>query len=109
MRRTVIESPYAGDIDRNLAYARRCVKHSLELGEAPLASHLLYTQMLDDSIPHERRLGIDAGHAWLGVCQKVIFYIDLGWPRGMLDALAKVVAEEIPYEMRSLEIEKGSD
>jgi hypothetical protein len=35
-------------------------------GEAPIASHLLYTQpgVLRDEIPEERRHGIDAGLAW---------------------------------------------
>ena len=69
MKRVIIESPYAGNIKRNLEYARACVKDSLLRGEAPIASHLLYTQegILNDSISEERRLGIDAGLAWMEV------------------------------------------
>lgn len=109
MRRTIIESPLQGDTNRNLVYARRCLRYSLDAGEAPIASHLLHTQVLDDNIPHERKLGIDAGLAWYPFCQKVIFCTDLGWSKGMLDAMARVVAEEIPYEIRRLETQKGSD
>jgi hypothetical protein len=50
MKRVILGSPYAGDIERNISYARKCIRHSLSLGEAPIASHLLYTQegILDD-------------------------------------------------------------
>ena len=46
----IIESPFAGDVDKNIEYARKCVRDSLNRGEAPSASHLLYTQpgILDD-------------------------------------------------------------
>ena len=51
----LLESPYAGDIEANLSYARACMRDCFERGEAPFASHLLYTQMgvLDDTIPAE--------------------------------------------------------
>lgn len=44
MRLVILESPYAGNIEKNVAYARACVRDSLSRGEAPIASHLLYTQ-----------------------------------------------------------------
>ena len=44
MRLVILESPYAGDVAANVKYARRCVRDSLSRGEAPIASHLLYTQ-----------------------------------------------------------------
>lgn len=85
MRLVVLESPYAGDIKRNLKYARACIRHSLSLGEAPIASHLLYTQpgILKDDVPEERKWGIAAGLAWLSVAHAHVFYIDLGWSNGM--------------------------
>ncbi len=42
MRRVVIESPYAGDVERNLRYLRLAMADCLERGEAPYASHALY-------------------------------------------------------------------
>ena len=53
MSKVILESPYAGDVERNIEYAKLCMKHSLTMGEAPLLSHLLYTQVLDDTIPIE--------------------------------------------------------
>lgn len=53
LRLVIVESPYAGDIEANVAYARRCLRDSLARGEAPIASHLLYTQegVLRDDVP----------------------------------------------------------
>ena len=66
MRRVVIESPYAGDTARNEAYARACMADCLMRGEAPFASHLLYTQdgVLDDGDEAQRKLGMEAGFRW---------------------------------------------
>ena len=50
MKLTIIESPYAGDIAKNIEYLIRCLKHSLTLDEAPFASHLFYPSFLDDSV-----------------------------------------------------------
>src|SRR5690606_24498929 len=44
----IIESPYSGDVERNTEYARSCLLDSLRRGEAPIASHLLHTQVLED-------------------------------------------------------------
>ena len=104
MKLVIIESPYAGDVETNVEYARRCVRHSLALGEAPIASHLLYTQpgILDDDIPEERIWGIDAGLAWRKVAEMTAVYADLGISRGMQygikaaeDAGIEVVYREI--------------
>lgn len=88
VRLVVIESPYAGDVEANVAYARRAVADSLARGEAPIASHLLYTQpgILDDLNPLERAQGISAGLAWSCKADFAAFYVDRGWSRGMVDA-----------------------
>ncbi len=44
MKLVILESPYAGHVDANVAYARMAMHDSLLRGEAPIASHLLYTQ-----------------------------------------------------------------
>lgn len=104
MRRVVIESPYAGNIERNVAYARAALLHSLSRGEAPLASHLLYTQdgVLDDLDPAQRKMGIEAGHTWIPVAEAVIFYIDLGMSRGMWAGYRAAQASGKEIEFRRL-------
>ena len=85
MKLVCIESPYAGDILANEAYARACMADSLRRGEAPIASHLLYTQpgILDDLISEERLLGIHAGFAWNQHAAATVVYTDRGISRGM--------------------------
>ncbi|MDB4306037.1 hypothetical protein N9980_00560 [bacterium] len=103
MIKTIIESPYAGDTEKNVAYARECMRDSLLRGEAPYASHLLYTQagILDDLIPSERDMGIQAGFAWKHTAGVVsVFYKDLGMSEGMQQAFDYCVEYNLPYSVR---------
>lgn len=100
----ILESPYAGNIESNIKYARECVRDALIRGEAPIASHLLYTQpgVLDDDDPIERQWGIDAGLAWKRVADASVVYTDRGISRGMEYGIAAANAVGIPIEYRSL-------
>lgn len=84
---TVIESPFsAPTIDglvRNVQYAMLAVRDSLDRGEAPYASHLFYTQMLDDNDETERLRGMDAGLAICHYADQTAVYLDRGISRGM--------------------------
>ena len=104
MRRVILESPYAGDTAANIDYARRCVRDALARGEAPIASHLLYTQpgILRDDVPQERQWGIDAGLAWRDVAEACVVYTDRGISKGMEYGIAATRAAGIPVEMRSI-------
>jgi hypothetical protein len=104
MRLVIIESPYAGDVEANVEYARACMRDSLDRGEAPIASHLLYTQpgILRDDYPDERRQGIEAGLAWRERADLAVFYIDRNWSGGMIEARKLYRDEGFPYEVRSL-------
>lgn len=108
MRRVIVESPYHAEtpegVDLNVAYARACVRDSVLHGEAPIASHLLFTQpgILDDRKPDERAKGIAAGLAWRAVADLTVFYTDLGWSRGMREAFSLCVAEGRPYALRAI-------
>jgi hypothetical protein len=105
MKLVIIESPYAGDIEANVEYARTCMRDSLNRGEAPIASHLLYTQpgILRDEVPDERQWGIDAGLAWRRVAELAVFYVDRNWSGGMLAARKIYRDEGFPYEARMLD------
>src|SRR4029077_11966350 len=104
MTPVIVETPYAGDVPLHLRYLRACMRDCLLRGEAPFASHHLYTApgVLRDEIPEERGQGILAGFAWRSVSSMTVFYIDLGWSRGM--KLGREAAEQIkhPYEERTL-------
>jgi hypothetical protein len=116
MKRVIIESPYAAPngmsasdafevLVENVRYARAALADSLKRGEAPLASHLLYTQpgVLDDSIPEERAKGIAAGYEHWAANVPVVFYVDRGFSNGMLAALERAVALAAKIEIRRIE------
>lgn len=93
-----------GDIARNIDYARQCVCDSLKRGEAPLASHLLYTQdgILNDNNPEERRRGIAAGHVWISLADALVVYNDYGISQGMEEAIDYARFRGITVEYRKI-------
>ncbi len=104
MKKVIIESPYAGNIESNIKYARKCVKDCLNRGEAPICSHLLYTQsgILDDDITEERSLGINAGLAWANVADLHVFYLDYGMSKGMYYAMDAALKNNVEIEFRRI-------
>lgn len=104
MRLVILESPFAGDVEANVAYARACVRDALNRGEAPLASHLLYTQegITNDDIPEQRTLGIEAGLAWLKHAAASVVYTDRGISPGMRIGIERAKALGVPVEYRQL-------
>ena len=70
-RLVYIASPYAGDVVANTQFAIRCCLYAIRQGCTPVAPHLLYPQMLDDSEPEQRAIALKLGHRLLSVCQEV--------------------------------------
>lgn len=102
MRLVIIESPFAGDEEEHIDYARDAMNHSFECGEYPFASHLLYTQIFDDSDPLQRKLGIKAGLAWGAKADATIVYKDLGITAGMKKGILRALKEKRPVEYRKI-------
>lgn len=104
MKRVVIESPYAGNVELNLRYLRACMRDCVTRGESPYASHGLLTQdgVLDDNNPDERALGIAAGFAWRDVADKTVVYTDLGMSGGMRHGINDATSKGRPIEYRTL-------
>lgn len=107
MKRVIIESPYAGDIKDNTEYLKRCLRDSINRGEAPLASHLLYPFVLREDLKDERQLGIELGYEWWYGARCIVFYIDKGWSSGMLTALERAKRSGKDIEFRKLNIFKS--
>lgn len=124
MRRVYVESPFAGrpgangydrwsssmgemrnageDARQNLAYAKALCRFLALRGDAPFASHLFATQYLDDTNPHERKVGIETCLTW-GVCaQATVVGVDRGFTPGMAVGLERARAEGRPVEWLSL-------
>jgi hypothetical protein len=104
MKRVVIESPYAGEVETNLAYLRAAMHDCLvHRKETPYASHGLYTQpgVLDDTIPEERALGIEAGFEWRQAAELSVFYVDRGMTTGMNYGLKDAITKGRAFEYRA--------
>lgn len=104
MKLVVIESPYAGDTRENVKYAQAALKDSLIRGEAPIASHLLHTQVLDDDSPEDRTRGIDAGTAWIPSADLLAVYTDRGISLGMAKAIELAAKADVRVEYRALNL-----
>lgn len=114
MKRVIIESPFSAPtpegIERNIRYLRACMRDCLLRGEAPYASHALYTQpgVLRDEVPEERVHGIQAGFAWRPFAHATVVYSDLGITGGMnagiddAKRIARLRGEEPAIEYRNL-------
>ena len=82
-RRVIIESPFAGDVERNIAYAKRCMTDSITRGESPIAFHLLLPEVLRDHQILERDVGIRLSQSWYSAADACVIYKDFGVTPGM--------------------------
>ena len=76
-------SPYRGEVERNKKYARELTRLALDNGFCPVTVHLYLTEVTDDNIPEERRLGMDAGMEILKNCK----YILIGGRHGISEGM----------------------
>jgi len=105
----VIESPWKAESTteqiRNKTYALRCLKDSILRGEAPYASHLIYTQVLNEADDIERNLGMNIGFAWGSNATKTVVYQDYGITDGMNLGITRAIQEGRSVEVRSIGFE----
>ena len=66
-----IASPYAGEIESNIAFAKAACRYTMSEGHTPVAVHLLYPQFLDDGDPAQRAAGLTMGHRVLTACDEL--------------------------------------
>jgi hypothetical protein len=107
-RIVVIESPYSGDVTANEMYLRACMRNCIMRGEAPYASHGLYTQtgVLNDADPEERKLGMRCGFEFYRVAECCAIYVDEGISGGMVEGIQQAMKRGVPLHYRAL---RGSD
>ncbi len=106
----IIESPYRAlpgedpviGRETNIRYLQACIRDSLRRGEAPFASHQMYTSALEDDIPEDRELGITAGLRWHYAADFVAVYTDRGITEGMRRGVAHAQSLDLPGENRHL-------
>jgi len=109
MKTVIVESPFAftNKYQSELyeKYLSLCLRHCLlNFNSAPFASHGLYTRkyVLDDTKPHERELGINAGFEWRILASTSIFFIDLGWSKGMKEGHQDCINKNTTFSLVNL-------
>ncbi len=100
--RAVLESPYAGEVEKNRRFAISCMRDMLARGEAPFVPHLLYPQALQRYNEEARQKGIQAGQVWTEVGEICAVYLDYGLTEGMIQGIAKAESRGILVERRTL-------
>ena len=64
------------NIARNVQNAIRYCRFAISKGAMPVASHLLYPQILDDKNPADRKLGLKFGIRLLKACREIWVFAD---------------------------------
>jgi hypothetical protein len=100
-KRVIMESPFAGNVERNVHYAKALMHKLAHEGYAPSASHLLYTQSLDDTLEFDRNLGINKGLDYAHNKDSIIG-IDLGISTGMKYGVKRAINEGRNYRFDTL-------
>lgn len=75
MRRAYICSPLGGNVSANIENTKRYARYVFKCGMAPVIPHF-YALVLNDDIPDERKLGMQAGISLLWVCDEVWVFGD---------------------------------
>jgi hypothetical protein len=100
-------SPYAGNIEENIRFAKAACRYAMKQGCTPIAPHLLYPQFLNDAVPIEREAGIQMGLRVLASCEELWVcgnYISTGMEKEIAEAkrlgipVRRISAEQIQKE-----------
>lgn len=95
LRPVVIESPLAGDVERNRRYLDAAILDCVKRGETPYASHRMLVGALDDLKPDEREAGIQVGFAMARALHAVgaprVVYLDCGISNGIGRGIAHAI------------------
>jgi len=106
MKLVYICSPFAGDIESNVRFARAACLYAANQGCAAIAPHLLYPQILDDNIPTQREIGIRMGLRVLASCDE-LWICGSRISHGMSCEIAEAERLGIPIRNISAELIQG--
>jgi hypothetical protein len=96
MRRVVLDTPYTGWSWHHLSYTQQCMRHCMEVGDAPMVAHFLYPPMFDGP-------GMDAGLAWETAAEAWVVYLDMGLTLNMRKSIERGHDLDRPVEVRALQ------
>lgn len=98
MKRVYVASPYRGDVEANVAFARLVCREVVLAGHAPLAPHLIFPQFLDDDDHEQREAGLRAALAWIEVADEVLVAGEIS--EGVRREINRATELGVPVRMR---------
>lgn len=103
-------SPYRGNTERNIEYAKELTRLALDGGYVPVTPHLYLTQVLDEDEPEQREKVMAAGTELLKHCRYILIGSRYGLSEGMLaeiDTATENGLAELAATVRGLEVVYG--
>jgi hypothetical protein len=112
----MLETPYSGNVDRNLRYLMLCGFDAYARGEMPVATHAFMTthpaalhyyvsDYAKEWDVYSREEAIARGQVLRRRCDLTVVYADLGMSTGMKAAVHYCQQHGLPYEVRHLDID----
>lgn len=102
----IVITPFAAEDYANAAkmnrYALRATRDSLNRMEAPVASHLFYSDVISARNPIERDIGLQSQLTWLKNCDLVAVYLDFGVTPAMQVAINAAIQRNKKIEYRTI-------
>lgn len=89
-------SPFSGDKERNIEYAKTLCRLAIYADKAPFAPHLMYPQFLNEETPIARETGIICGLAFLAYCDEIWVGEKYGISPGMKREIKEARRLKIP-------------
>lgn len=93
-----IASPYAGDTDANIAFAKQAALYAMSKHYVPFVPHLQFPAFLNDNIPSQRTLGIQANLELLRRCDELWVFDYKGISAGMQQEITYANQHSIPVK-----------
>ena len=98
-------SPYSGDVEGNVANARRYCRFAVDSGYLPQAPHLFFPQFMDDTDPDQRELALFLDIVILTKCAELWVFGGVVSP-GMAMEIRKAEARGMPIRCFTTECEE---
>lgn len=87
---------------RMTRYALRATRDSMNRNEAPLPSHLFYSEVLNVRNPIERDIGLQSQLTWIKGCDIVAVYIDFSITPAMQVVINNAIIRNKKIEYRTI-------
>lgn len=88
-------APLRGEVEKNIAFARRKAKEVFQKGDIPVCPHLMFPPIADPTNPAEDKAAMEMGLKLLEKCQQLNVYGSV-WTEGMWDEIRHAERLGIP-------------